>query len=243
MLPLPKSDLVHRPTFTVADFFLIVLGGVLGALLGAISIVFTTSTGIVLVATLVGQQLGHLASLAVVMRYRRATIADIGLDVAPSDGVYIVIGFALQLALLAVFAPITSQFAEETSPQALTDLVPEVTGLPLQALAVLSIALLAPVVEEIMFRSVLSQAVGRRLGPAATVATTAGVFSLFHLVSVDVTSHPVVIATLLIQLFIVGFVLGRMAQRRGRLGTAIFTHAGFNLVAVIALLIAPELVG
>jgi membrane protease YdiL (CAAX protease family) len=69
------------------------------------------------------------------------------------------------------------------------------------------------------------------------------VFALFHLASVDLSSHPVIILTLMVQLFIVGVILARMVQRSGRLGSAIFTHAGFNLVAVIALLVAPELAG
>ncbi len=243
MLPLPASDLIKRPTFTVADFFLIVLGGVLGALLGTVSIVFTDAGGVVLVAGLVGQQLGHIAALAMVMRYRQASLDDIGFEIAPSDGIYVFVGLGLQLGLLYLFLPLTSRFADETSPQALTELVPEVSGVALQMALVLSIALLAPVVEEIMFRSVLSQAVGRRVGALGTVLITSGVFAVFHLASVDLTSSPVIILILLTQLFIVGVILARMAQRRGRLGTAIFTHAGFNLVAVIALLIAPELAG
>jgi membrane protease YdiL (CAAX protease family) len=243
MLPLPTSDLIRRPTFTVADFFLIVLGGVLGALLGTVSIVFSDSQGTVLVVGLLGQQLGHIAALGMVMRYRQASLEDIGLEIAPSDGIYVLVGLALQLGLLYLFLPLTSRFADETSPQALTELVPEVSGVALQAAMVLSIALLAPVVEEVMFRSVLSQAVGRRLGALGTILTTAGIFALFHLASVDLSSHPVIILILVLQLFIVGVILARMVQRRGRLGTAIFTHAGFNLVAVIALLVAPELVG
>ena len=243
MLPLPTSDLVRRPTFTVADVFLIVLGGLLGALLGTVSIVFTDSQGTVLVAGLLGQQLGHIAALAMVMRYRNARVEDLGLDITPSDGIYVFVGLALQLGLLYLFLPLTSRFADETGPQALTELVPEVSGVALQAAMVLSIALLAPVVEEVMFRSVLSQAVGRRLGAVGTILATSGVFALFHLASVDLSSHPVIILTLMAQLFIVGVILARMVQRSGRLGSAIFTHAGFNLVAVIALLVAPELAG
>ena len=241
MLPLPASDVLKRPTFTVADFFLIILAGILGALLASVSIVFTQNEGFVLVAGLVGQQAGHIAGLAMVMRYRQARLSDIGLEIVPSDGIYILVGIAIQIGLLYLFEPLTRQFADEGSPQALTELVPAITGLPLRLVAVLSIALLAPVMEEILFRSVLSQAVGRRFGAGVTLVITSFVFALFHLASVDLGSSLGLILILLLQLFIVGFVLGRMAQTRQRLGTAIFTHAGFNLVAVIALLVAPEL--
>ena len=243
MLPLPSSDLVRRPQFTVADFFLIIVTGLLGALLGSITLVLTDSTGVVLVAGLLGQQIGHLIGLTMVLRYREASLDDIGFDIVPSDGVYVFAGIGLQLALILLFAPLTSMFADEENPQALSELVPEVDGMVLQVATVLGIALLAPALEEIMFRSVLSQAVGRRLGALATLAVTSLVFAIFHLASVDLSSDFRVILLLLGQLFIAGMVLGRLAQRRGRLGPAIFTHAGFNLIAVIVLLAAPELTG
>ena len=134
-------------------------------------------------------------------------------------------------------------FADEDNPQALSELVPEVEGVVLQVAIVLSIALLGPVIEEVMFRSVLSQAVGRRLGAFATLAVTSLVFALFHLASGDLSSDVRVLLLLMAQLFLAGMVLGRLAQRRGRLGPAIFTHAGYNLIAVIVLLAAPELTG
>ena len=37
--------------------------------------------------------------------------------------------------------------------------------------------------------------------------------------------------------FIMGLVLASLTLRRGRLGPAIFTHAGFNLIGVIALFV------
>jgi membrane protease YdiL (CAAX protease family) len=39
-------------------------------------------------------------------------------------------------------------------------------------------------------------------------------------------------------LFGLGLVLGLLVQRTGRLGPAIFTHAGFNLVGVLLLLLS-----
>ncbi len=243
MLPLPSSDLVRRPLFTVADFFLIIMAGLLGAFLGSITIVLTDSTGAVLVAGLLGQQIGHLAGLAMVMRYREASLEDLGFEIVPSDGVYVFAGVGLQLGLILLFSPLSAMLAEEENPQALSELVPTVDGVALQAAIVFGIALLAPALEEIMFRSVLSQAVGRRLGAAMTLVVTSLVFSIFHLASVDLSSDIRVILLLLAQLFIAGMVLGTLAQRRGRLGPAVFTHAGFNLIAVIVLLAAPELTG
>ncbi|HSL27382.1 MAG TPA: CPBP family glutamic-type intramembrane protease, partial [Acidimicrobiia bacterium] len=41
--------------------------------------------------------------------------------------------------------------------------------------------------------------------------------------------------------FLIGLILARVTLRQGRLGPAIFVHSGYNLLALIVLLLPPEL--
>ena len=42
--------------------------------------------------------------------------------------------------------------------------------------------------------------------------------------------------------FLMGVILARVTVKKGRLGPAIFIHSGFNLLALLILLMPPELV-
>jgi hypothetical protein len=99
------------------------------------------------------------------------------------------------------------------------------------AVVVVSV-LLAPVSEELVFRGVLLQAVGRRLSARWAAVVTAAVFALAHL-ALDFGS-----ATAVPALFVMGWVLAAAVQRHGRLGPAVAAHMGFNLVGVLALFYA-----
>ena len=70
------------------------------------------------------------------------------------------------------------------------------------------------------------------------MAVTAAVFALFHLVGVTSVGAGVLV---FLQIFLVGLVLAHVTLRSGRLGPAIFLHAGFNLLAALVLLLPEEL--
>lgn len=221
----------------------VVLAGLAGAFIAAIAgFGLGTASALVLFA-LVAQHGGHLAALGLVARRRGLRLASLGLDVQPSDGVWALFGAGLQLALAILFAPLAQWLEPEGTAQALTDLIVDVEGTAFRIAFVLAVALLAPVVEELMFRGLLLQLVEERRGRVMALVVSAGIFALFHLLGVG-TEDPIrSSAVLLPQLFVVGLILGRLAQRHGRLGPAIFTHAGFNLIAILALFVAPELLG
>jgi membrane protease YdiL (CAAX protease family) len=234
--PAPK-----RTEWSAADFALVILGGIAGALVTGLAFL-SADPGTALIAGLVGQYGGHLVALRLVLRRRRAAFADLGLVVEPADGVSIFFGIALQVIIAVLFFPLAVLLEPEGTNQAISELIPNVSGTGERAVLVVSIAFLAPIVEEIMFRGLLWRVLEQRRGPRAALFGTALVFALFHLLGIG-TEDPLRSAALLVpQLFVVGLVLGRQVQRRGRLGVAIFTHAGFNLVAVLALLAAPDLV-
>ena len=223
------------------DFVLVVLAGLAGAALAAALGLGIENTSVLVLMALMAQHAAHLAALATVARRRGSRLSALGLDVYPSDGVWILLGATLQIALAILFAPLAEWLQPEGSAQALTDFITDVEGTAVRVGLVLAVALLAPVVEELMFRGLLFKIVEERRSVRSALVISAMIFALFHLLGIGTADPLRSAAVLLPQLFLVGLVLGRLAHRHGRLGPAIFTHAGFNLIAVLALFLAPEL--
>lgn len=229
-----------RQPFTISDFALTVFAGFAGVLVVALALGPLVDQATLLVASLLGQYAGHLLGLRVVLRRRGSSFGAIGLQVEPSDGVYLFAGVALQFLIVVLFAPVAEWLDAEGSTQSLAEQIPALEGTVVRALLVLSVALIAPVIEEIMFRGLLPHVLGRWMGPGMSFTVAAFVFASFHLLGVSSENFLQSVALLVPQLFLVGLVLGWQTMRRRRLGVAIFIHAGFNLVAVLALLFAPE---
>lgn len=103
--------------------------------------------------------------------------------------------------------------------------------LPPVALVALVVAavLVAPVVEELLFRGVVLQGLMLRTGfwPAALVSSTC--FGAFHATSTGLDAVPIVVATA-----VFGLGLCVLTRRTGRLGPGIGVHALRNAVAVAA---------
>lgn len=232
----------NRQPFTVGDFVLVVVAGFAGVFVTALAFA-GTETGVLLVASLFGQYGGHLLGLWTVVRRRRSSFGALGLHVEASDGIYVFAGVALQILVALVFVPVAEWIGADESSQALAQQIPNIGGTVLQAGLVLNVALIAPVTEEVMFRGLLPRILQRRMGRGISFAVAALVFALFHLLGVTGDNLLQSFVLLVPQLFLVGLVLGWQTMRRRRLGTAIFLHSGFNLVAVLALLFAPEAFG
>ncbi len=222
------------------DFVVVVLAGLAGALVAAILGAGLSQSALVVVA-LFAQDGAHLAAVARVVKRRGVRLSDLGLDLFPSDGVWIFFGAALQIALAILFSPLAQLLQPKGSTQALADVIVGVQGMGLRLSLVLIVALLAPVAEELMFRGLLLKIIEERRGPRAALLFSAVFFALFHLLGIGTQDPLRSAAVLMPQLFLVGLILGRLAMRHGRLGPAIFTHAGFNLIAVLALFVAPGL--
>jgi len=82
----------------------------------------------------------------------------------------------------------------------------------------------APIVEELFFRGLVLRSLQRRFGDVWAVIGSALIFGLAHF---EWLQLPALVA--------LGLILGVMAVKTKRLGLGIFTHAGFNLVTMIAL--------
>jgi hypothetical protein len=87
----------------------------------------------------------------------------------------------------------------------------------------------APIVEELFFRGLVLRSLQRRFGDTWAIIGSALVFGLAHF---EWLQLPALVA--------LGVILGVMAVNTKRLGLSIFTHAGFNLVTMIALRWGPK---
>ncbi|MGA9920595.1 MAG: type II CAAX endopeptidase family protein [Candidatus Dormiibacterota bacterium] len=97
-------------------------------------------------------------------------------------------------------------------------------------LAVISIAVIAPIVEEIVFRGFIYGGLRPRWGVWASVLVSSAGFALAHSFSVGGS-----ILLLGPSLFIAGVALALVYERSRSLIPGIVLHASFNLIAVIAI--------
>lgn len=128
------------------------------------------------------------------------------------------------LVLQLVFALAVWALSAESADPATTELVRAVSasyGLPVSLFLV---ALLVPVLEEIVFRGVLLSAFARHLSPRWANWVQAGLFGLAH-------AHPVVTP----YSFAIGLVTGWMTRRTGSLRPAVLLHVVNNAVAVVSI--------
>lgn len=129
------------------------------------------------------------------------------------------------LSLVALQAAIPSL---RDVPVENTDFLRDLPPVALVALVVAAV-LIAPVVEELLFRGVVLQGLMMRVGfwPAALVSSA--VFGAFHATSTGIDAVPIVVATA-----VFGLGLCVLTRRTGRLGPGIGVHALRNAVAVAA---------
>jgi hypothetical protein len=132
----------------------------------------------------------------------------------------------LEVGLALTLLPLQHLAGNET--QEVVNELQNANGAKLAVLA-LGAGLLAPVVEELLFRGLLLRALMRRFDATTAVAISGTVFALLHLVD---PSLGTVVA--LPALATVGVVSGVLAVRTGDLSRSIMLHAGFNLVTVLA---------
>jgi membrane protease YdiL (CAAX protease family) len=91
-------------------------------------------------------------------------------------------------------------------------------------LALLLAGVLAPLVEEFLFRGVLLMSLIRPMGAAGAIGVTSVIFALLHY-----TNEPQAVPPLLL----LGVVLGYLAYRTRSLVAPIMTHALFNTVMIM----------
>lgn len=175
---------------------------------------------------------GLLGVPVVVSRlYGSGPVRDYGLRILGRDiPLGLVWGVVSQIAVIFVvylpFRLLDLVDPEEISQPArdLTDRATDPVGV---ALLVLIVGIGAPIAEEIFYRGLLQRSLIRRLGDWPGLIITALLFGGAHF---QLLQFPA--------LAVFGLVLGVLTYRTGRLGPAIVAHVGFNMAAVVNLLVS-----
>lgn len=222
------------PEFKLTDFWMVVAGGLVAVPLVFALGLFTSDSGWLLAGAALFQYTGHWLALRWVMRRNAAKLADVGFDLVTSDLFYVVAGVAIALVLAYVTIPLQQVLDFEQPPQSVETILTESKGSLQRFVLAIVIALLAPAVEELLFRGILWKSVERRSGRPNAVS--AGVFSAFHMTGLDPQNFWKAAALTVPVIFVLGLILGALRRQSGRLGPPIFTHAGYNLLAVLVLL-------
>jgi membrane protease YdiL (CAAX protease family) len=212
------------------------MAGYLGAILASFPLYASQGdtdidTKLVFGVILPAQQLAVLLAVVYVTRLKgqRSMAADFGLVVRLQDTKALVVGATLEIVLTLALFPIIQLDPKAQHQQLLTDLKDHRDAVTI-ALFVIGAVILAPIVEELLFRGVLLRALLRRVRPVTAVLTSAVIFALVHYLG-DPNTLPFLPA-----LTGLGVVLAVVALRSGDLSTSIFIHAGFNLTTTILFL-------
>ena len=136
------------------------------------------------------------------------------------------LGVASQLLLVpAVYWPLQQiwpdAFSSDEIEQRARDLWDKAHGGWIVVL-VLVVALGAPIIEELVYRGLILQALQSRLNDWLALVIGSAWFALIHLQPVELPG-----------LFAFALVLGICFQRTGRLGMSVFAHIGFNAAGLL----------
>ena len=224
-----------RP-WLVRDFLLAMGGGIVLAILVGIPTV-GGSPSVFLVLSSVAQYAGHLGGTWLLAR-RRGGLASLGFRVEGRDGLWILVGLLLQLVLPLLFFPLAELVSEGEGGQVIGDELRALDTTAARWFMALTIGLVAPVTEELLFRGILLKSL-LPTRPRLAPWITAGVFAIFHIFGLAGDLGRALVMTMPV-FFIIGLILARLAISRQRLGPSIFVHAGFNLLGLFVLLLPEE---
>jgi len=222
----------------VGDFLLgLVVGLALSSLLAALWLAVSGDKELDLggqALSQVGLWAGMVGSVVLASRRKgtRSLAADFGFRARWSDlALGALVAVAVQLLALPALAYLLRPLLgrpEVSGP--VRDLVDQSRGPAFLGL-VASVAIGAPLVEELFFRGLLLRSLQRRLPDGAAVALSAVAFGLAHGSSLPADAVILVI----VSLTLFGAVLAILAIRTGRLGPGIVAHALFNLFTILYL--------
>ena len=238
VLPPPPAPAPRPPRWGLGDFLVGVVGGyALASLIAGIWYAVSGDDELSLAgqaASQIGLWTGMVGA-AVVASHRKGagTLAeDFGLRGKWSDlGVGLLVALAVQLLVLPGIAYLLRPLLGEPEVSGpVQDLLDKSQGLAFAGL-ILSVAVGAPLVEELFFRGLLLRSLQRRVPAWAAVAVSSVAFGIAHGSALPVDA----VLLVMISLTAFGAILAVMAIRTGRLGPSIVTHAVFNLFTLLYL--------
>lgn len=107
---------------------------------------------------------------------------------------------------------------------------------PQTVLALLSIVIIAPIVEELLFRGTLQQFLKKYCSVKVSIVLTAAIFACFHFSA----SQGLGNLSLIPSLFTFACFLGYTYERQGSIFASIGLHLAFNLASSLQILLSPE---
>jgi hypothetical protein len=153
-----------------------------------------------------------------------STIADLSMGIIPWLLIYPVvmgIGQLLELSTKTIF-----NLKELPLQNAILFLQNTLSHPTLLVLALTSIILFAPLVEELIFRGFLQNFLKFHLGRKSAILLTSLIFSLFHFSFTQGVANLVIIPPL----FFLSWFLGFIYEKQGSLLSSIFLHMIFNAI-------------
>lgn len=238
VLPPPPAPAPRPPRWGLGDFLVGVFGGyALASLIAAIWYAVSGDDELDLAGQAVSQMglwTGMVGAAVVASRRKGAgTLAeDFGLKGRWSDiGLGLVVALAVQVLVLPAIAYLLRPLLGEPEVSGpVQDLLDKSQGLAFAGL-ILSVAVGAPIVEELFFRGLLLRSLQRRVPDWAAVVVSAVAFGLAHGSALPLDG----VILVMVSLTVFGAILAVLAIRTGRLGPSIVTHAVFNLFTLLYL--------
>jgi hypothetical protein len=181
------------------------------------------------------QQLAVLGALVLVSRAkgRGSLRSDFGLEVRATDARALWLGPLLQGVFWLALLPLVWLGGDTGNQQLVEELERSREVLPVMLFAIGAVVM-APIVEETLYRGLLFRALLRRVSPGTSVFVSALIFAAVHFLGDPnaFRSLPALAA--------LGVILALRALRTGSLSAPILIHAGFNLTTTVLVLIAPD---
>jgi membrane protease YdiL (CAAX protease family) len=181
------------------------------------------------------QQLAVLGALVLVSKSKgRGSLgSDFGLEIRNADARALWLGPALQGLFWVALLPLVWLGGDTGSQQLVEELEQTREVLPVVLFA-LGAVVMAPIVEETLYRGLLFRALLRRVSPGTAVFVSALIFAAVHFLGDPnaFRSLPALAA--------LGVLLALRALRTNSLSASILIHAGFNLTTTVLVLIAPD---
>lgn len=229
--PVPRGRL---PEWGLGDFLWIWVVGVIAALvLGSIGFAITGDTSdhvgaLTTAFSAFGQYFAWLGAIVFVAVHKgRSLRADFGLTWHPRDIWALGAGVGLVVVLGLLVLPL--RHLADNQQQSVVHDLDTASGAKLAVLVIVAV-LVAPVVEELLFRGLLQRALRRRLPTEWAIALAALAFAVVHpLLDPSLGTLSIVPA-----LFGLGAISGIQAEQTGDLSRSIMLHMGFNAVAALS---------
>lgn len=228
------------PRWGVPDVALVWIAGFVGAVVG--SIISSSAAGVragetipaayLFWVVLPAQTLSMLGAAVLVSRRkgRGSLRRDFGFEVRSRDLAWVLVGLGLQFAFAVVLTPFSELLHTRRAAQEVVSSIQRTHTAGVRAGVVMGAVLLAPPVEELVYRGLLLRSLLRRTSSGWAIGASAAIFGLAHALDTGLTLRAV---PTLLGLTGLGVVLAVLAVRDRSLSRAILVHMGFNTTLLL----------